>query len=745
MTIPLPNLDDRRWADLVDEGRALIPFYAPQWTDHNAHDPGITLIELLAWIAEMDLYQLNRIPDAHRWKFLALMGIVPQPPQPAYTVLALALKPGAEQLNLPAKTEWTIADPNEIPIRLRSLKSIHVIANELKAIQYQQRQQFYDLTGASRRGEVIELLSDNPQVETMLYLGLSQALPVGVPVSFYFAVVGSAAAAAERSRLLQERQRQRQACQSQRSLLSCDLEALAPEALSEESAEPLEHHSVQTVWEFLNALGEWEILDPDMGSVVDDTRSFTLSGSVEVTLPREMTAQSIGEVDAPYFYLRCRVVAGQYDAAPLLETLVLNGVLAEQAVSIVTPMAIAPEAHITGDRPSPNQSIRLHLTLNEDQQISAIEFRPDDDSYPSFRLLNYTDDQLTLDAAFLGIGTGEPWQQLHIPDAPISLGRVILQTQEGAHWQQWELRPDFDASGRSDAHVVLDPDSGIVTAGNGDRGRVFPRGALIFAMCDGTRAEAGNGRAKRRGRLTNSLHNQASISNIDDAQQRLVKVYNAIACQGGVSQESLSQASARALDQLEQPVSAVTLTDCEQLALATPGTQIARVAAKANLVSSLPCLKASGVITVLVLPHLPLNRPLPSLGLQQAVTAYLASRRMIGTRIAIASPTYVEVAVHAKIKACPRIKTAQLQQHIIMALNGFFHPLTGGPEGQGWPFGRDVYRSEVLQVIDQIPGVDYVMALELLLANRDPQCGNLCIGATGLVVAGQHAIAIELG
>jgi hypothetical protein len=66
MPLPLPNLDTRRWADLVQEGRALVPRYAPEWTDHNAHDPGITLMELLAWLAEMNIYRLNQIPPRHR-------------------------------------------------------------------------------------------------------------------------------------------------------------------------------------------------------------------------------------------------------------------------------------------------------------------------------------------------------------------------------------------------------------------------------------------------------------------------------------------------------------------------------------------------------------------------------------------------------------------------------------------------------------------------------------------------------
>ena len=105
MALPLPNLDDRRWLELVDEARTLIPVYAPQWTDHNLHDPGITFLELLAWIAEMDIYQANRIPDRHRFAFLALAGIEPRRPRGASTVASFELGAGAPPTPLPAGIE----------------------------------------------------------------------------------------------------------------------------------------------------------------------------------------------------------------------------------------------------------------------------------------------------------------------------------------------------------------------------------------------------------------------------------------------------------------------------------------------------------------------------------------------------------------------------------------------------------------------------------------------------------------
>ena len=65
MPLPLPNLDDRRWQDLTQEAVALIPRYAPQWTDFNTHDPGITLLELFAWLSESLIYRLNLVPDRY--------------------------------------------------------------------------------------------------------------------------------------------------------------------------------------------------------------------------------------------------------------------------------------------------------------------------------------------------------------------------------------------------------------------------------------------------------------------------------------------------------------------------------------------------------------------------------------------------------------------------------------------------------------------------------------------------------
>ena len=75
MTLPLPQLDNRTFDQLMEEARKSIPRYAPAWTDHNVSDPGITFIELFAWLTEIQGYYLDRIRDDNYLKFLKLLGV----------------------------------------------------------------------------------------------------------------------------------------------------------------------------------------------------------------------------------------------------------------------------------------------------------------------------------------------------------------------------------------------------------------------------------------------------------------------------------------------------------------------------------------------------------------------------------------------------------------------------------------------------------------------------------------------
>jgi hypothetical protein len=96
MTIAVPNLDDRRFADLVREAREHIAASCPEWTDLSVHDPGMVLVEAFAHLTEIMLYRLNRLPELAFSQFLNLLGVTRRPPSAAWTELTFTRAPGAD-------------------------------------------------------------------------------------------------------------------------------------------------------------------------------------------------------------------------------------------------------------------------------------------------------------------------------------------------------------------------------------------------------------------------------------------------------------------------------------------------------------------------------------------------------------------------------------------------------------------------------------------------------------------------
>lgn len=172
--IPLPKLDDRKWEDLVNEAVGLIPKYCPDWTNHNASDPGITLIELFAWLVELMLFRLNRVTDKNYLAFLDLMGIELQPPQPSRVDLTFSLVPGAKNFQvIPAGTSVATDYKNdEAPIVFETLRDLVVLPTSIVRCF----SQFHDIYANNtesihgRPGQSFEVFMGCQRVERLFYL-----------------------------------------------------------------------------------------------------------------------------------------------------------------------------------------------------------------------------------------------------------------------------------------------------------------------------------------------------------------------------------------------------------------------------------------------------------------------------------------------------------------------------------------------------------------------------------------------
>lgn len=100
------RLDPRGFQDIVNQAKELIPQYCPAWTDHNVSDPGITLIELFAWMTDALLYRINQVPDRVHMQLLDLIGVQQAPPVPARVALTFRLSaPQESPVTIPASTE----------------------------------------------------------------------------------------------------------------------------------------------------------------------------------------------------------------------------------------------------------------------------------------------------------------------------------------------------------------------------------------------------------------------------------------------------------------------------------------------------------------------------------------------------------------------------------------------------------------------------------------------------------------
>src|SRR5262245_45590966 len=120
MTLPVTRLDTIDFEELVVDARGLIPRYAPQWTDHNLHDPGITLIELLAWITDQEIYRVGFVGDRYLKSFAALLGVHERKAQPAR---GLVWPPDKEEVSnndkASKKTFVPVTEPVELEMNTR--------------------------------------------------------------------------------------------------------------------------------------------------------------------------------------------------------------------------------------------------------------------------------------------------------------------------------------------------------------------------------------------------------------------------------------------------------------------------------------------------------------------------------------------------------------------------------------------------------------------------------------------------
>ncbi len=334
----------------------------------------------------------------------------------------------------------------------------------------------------------------------------------------------------------------------------------------------------------------------------------------------------------------------------------------------------------------------------------------------------------------LGGSTGEPNQTFRLTHNPVLAGSLAVEIDEGEGFQQWTPVSDFFGSGPQNRHYVLNATTGEVRFGDGTRGaipvaNVENAGANIIARV--YRSGGGKQGNVPAGAIKTPL---ITINGLADD-----KVTNLLPAVGGRDEQTLDDAKQRAAAVLRSNCRAVTASDFEELARQTGNVRRAKALPLYH--PRFPGTKIPGVVTVVVVPDNDQPNPTPSEGTIRAVCSYLNRRRLLTTEVFVIPPRYLQVTARVEVTASPMADLASVKLSAEQALVDYFHPLRGGDDGLGWPFGGDIFFSRVYQRILSVAGVE---RLEKLLISVDgeeaPECSNIPIPAGALLYSEEHEV-----
>jgi predicted phage baseplate assembly protein len=334
----------------------------------------------------------------------------------------------------------------------------------------------------------------------------------------------------------------------------------------------------------------------------------------------------------------------------------------------------------------------------------------------------------------LGGSSGEPNQTFRLLHSPVLLDALIVEVDEGTGFAAWKRVDDFFSSGPHDQVFVLNATTGEVRFGDGIHG------AIPTANVDNARANivarvyrSGGGSQGNvaAGAIKTPL---VSVTGVDDG-----KVSNLQPAAGGSDEQSIDDAKQRAASVLRSNGRAVTVSDFEELAKQAGNVRRARAMPLYH--PRFPGTKIPGVVTVIVVPDNDQPNPTPSEATIRLVCAYLNQRRLLTTELYVIPPSYLRVDTEVHLTVSTVADLAAVTEAAQTALDDYFHPLRGGEDGLGWPFGGTIFFSRVYQRLLSISGVARVDSVAITVDGETaPDCTNVPIPAATLLYSGTHQV-----
>ena len=413
--------------------------------------------------------------------------------------------------------------------------------------------------------------------------------------------------------------------------------------------------TIEGVWEYYRALtdGTYEWVELEVN---DGTDVFSKSGEIAFTIPADWESGKVNDIKATWLRFR------------------ITSVSAGASFALIGQMKI--------------DEIYGRVSVSNAAQI---------------------------DEEILGSSTGLSDQRFYLSNVPVLDIRVLVD--EGQGFQEWKEVEDFTMSSAEDKHYLLNRGTGEVLFGDGVKGKIPAAGkdnvkAAPYRYGGGSKGNVG----------------AYTIDQLRSSHVYIDSCHNKEAAKGGGDEETIEQAIERGpTEQLKTRNRAVTNEDFETLTLES-STGIARAKTLPLFDPARPTEEAPGVVSIIAMPK---GGETLSTALRDAIREYLDTRRLVTAQLHVIDPEYIQVDIEATVAKTEEANTSALEDKVKEVICEFLNPEYGGDarkavdyiegisleRGSGWEFGRDVYLSELYELMERIPGVDHVEAISVPATN----------------------------
>lgn len=750
MPIEPPRLDDLRYDRLVEELIRRIPVHAPEWTDYNDSDPGITLIQLFAYLGEQVGYRLNRVPEKNHVELLKLLGVRLKAARAARTRLAFLLADPAATVATrltrggrarpkdgdPPPVFETDADLDVVPAEPRALlTTLNPYLWDLRLLnaatgQREPAPKPADLPAKSpgplSRWHGVSWDGKSPKLKDLPLEPLPAARDSSQPYLWIGLDLNPALDAGFRG---------------VRVTLSVQFDDDEQPRLDGVAtcgaAQPAEAAPPPVTWlSYYDAPAGAMARVP--GRIDDTTARFTRSGTLRFSVPLGFGPipkdRFVDLVDAvvPSPQQGCGGLAQGFSAevkqfSPSVAQIDLAKLQTALTKAVTDSQAAAQSAKPPVPHPVPPE-LRDPAKLKGWLRLGPLDFSQ---AVPRVRMLTFNavaaTHAVTVRNELLGRGDGRPGQELRLGHGNVLAGTLELGVQEesgaGALLVPWTEVDSLDGQDPFARVFELDREAGTLRFGDGRNGRIpglVANGGAIVAL------------AYRHGGGKNGEKAAGTITSLEAAAAGVSGVTNVVAATGGADAETLPEAKLRARKELSTRSRAVTAGDFEWIAAQTPEVRVARAwivplrrpqkgpvpaPPAARCGPPLPAgplgldaaLVAHGAVSVVVVPDEAGPEPLPTPSFLEKVCRHLDRHRLVTTEVYVVPPQYARLCrARAEVKGAPGYTRLQLQEAVEARLARYLHVLTGGADGKGFPFGGQLHAADLVALVLGSGGIERV-------------------------------------